>query len=204
MLFHLVRHAAHDHLGRTLTGRTFDVALSDVGLKQARALGGHLAELGADAVLTSPRLRAKQTAEIIARAVGCRVEIADELDEIDFGLWSGQTFEALNGDPLWEAWNIDRDNACTPAGETMSDVAARLLGLIERTRHRLPGHTVALVSHGDVIKSGVCHYLDRPFCDLHRFEIAPASVTSIAVDDGGGTIVTLNQPCPTTSGRIAA
>jgi len=204
MLVHLVRHAAHDHLGRTLTGRTFDVSLSQAGRDQARALGRHLAQTDADAVLTSPRLRALQTAEPIAGAIGCPVEVSEDLDEIDFGHWSGQSFEMLDEDPLWQAWNADRANARTPAGETMRDVAIRLMRLIEDATARLPGRTAVLVSHGDVIKAGVCHCLGLPFCDLHRFEIAPASVTTIAFGDGGCSVIAVNRPCPPETGRIAA
>ena len=61
------------------------------------------------------------------------------------------------------------------------------------TRADRPGGTVTLVSHADVIKAGVCRYLGLPFAHLHRFEVSPASITTLAVGDWGGAVLALNR-----------
>ncbi|RCS23465.1 histidine phosphatase family protein [Phyllobacterium salinisoli] len=178
-MFHLLRHADHGHVGRILTGRTPDIHLSETGKTQAQALASHMAGMGIDALFSSPQLRARETAEFIAAATGLPNRIAPELDEIDFGYWAGQTFDALALDPDWRRWNADRETASTPAGETMSGVAMRFAWLVERLSEAFPGGSVCLVSHADVIKAGICQYLGRSFQEVHDFEIAPASATTL-------------------------
>lgn len=195
-LFFLLRHASHDHLGTILTGRMAGVRLSERGRAEARALGRQLRAAQPRAICTSPRLRARETGERIAAATGLAYDICEELDEIDFGAWSGRTFAALREDPAWIAWNEERDTARTPGGESMRDVAGRLVGLLDRLRRQHRDGPVLLVSHQDVIKAGVCHYLGLPFGHMQRFEVSPASVTRIAVgDSGAGTVLAVNEAC---------
>jgi broad specificity phosphatase PhoE len=99
--FLLIRHAAHLELGKTLTGRKSDVALSRDGLDQARIVADLLGVEPIDAVYASPRERAFYTAREIAEPHELTVEILDGLDEIDFGD-GRQRFDELEGDPLWD------------------------------------------------------------------------------------------------------
>ena len=191
-VFYLIRHASHGHLGKVLTGRAEGVPLSAKGLEEARALARQMKGRGLDALYASPRLRVQQTAELIGRETGALIRVADELDEIDFGRWSGRSFRDLARDPEWQRWNDERDSAETPAGETMADVAARFTGLIERLLQNFPGGKVALVGHSDVIKAGICHYLKMPFSNVHELEVAPASITTLAVDRRGAILLGLN------------
>lgn len=192
-LFHLVRHADHGQVGRVLTGRAPGVSLSPAGRAQAAALAHALREERLAALFSSPQLRARETAEAIAAETGCPVRVSPDLDEIDFGSWTGQTFAALAGDPAWRRWNAFRDSAGTPAGETMAAVAARLTGLIERLHGLFPGGSVCLVSHSDVIKAGLCRYLGRPFREVHDFDVAPASVSTVAVDGRLGKVLAIDE-----------
>ncbi|WP_173931790.1 histidine phosphatase family protein [Chelativorans sp. Marseille-P2723] len=184
-VFHLLRHASHGELGTILTGRRSQIALTAAGRLEARRLGRHIARLQVDALKTSPRLRARQTAEIIAMETGLEAGIAEELDEIDFGCWSGLPFEALSADPTWRQWNAERDIAATPAGDTMEKVALRFGDLVNRLRQEHAGLTVALVSHSDVIKAGLCHFLNWRFSSVHDFEIRPASLTTLVFGEEG-------------------
>lgn len=75
----------------------------------------------------------------------------------------------------------------------MSDVAARLFGLIDRVSGSFPGGGVCLVSHADVIKAAICRCLGKSFQAVHDFEIAPASITTILVDGGRGRVLSLDE-----------
>ena len=80
MLLHFLRHAdAGDPVA--WTGPDTARPLSDKGRKQAKRLGDHLASIGftADAFITSPKIRAAQTAEIVAESLGARLSIDDRL-----------------------------------------------------------------------------------------------------------------------------
>ena len=145
-----------------------------------------------DALFSSPQTRAKETAEFISAATGCALRVSEGLDEIDFGCWEGMRFDLLETDRGWRHWNAARDSARTPAGDSMAGAAERLCGVMGELHRSFPSGSVCLVSHSDVIKSAVCRYFGRSFQDVHDFEIAPASVTTIAVDGRGGRVVSIN------------
>src|SRR4051812_21792007 len=116
--FLLIRHASHDLLGRELVGRRSGVTLSKSGLAEAEALSRRLAQFPISEIHASPRERAIETARSIARQHGLEVRIAPELDEVDFGEWTGRSFDQLDGDPLWSQFNRDRALTRIPGGET--------------------------------------------------------------------------------------
>jgi ribonuclease H / adenosylcobalamin/alpha-ribazole phosphatase len=189
----LVRHAAHADLGRRLTGRASGVNLTPAGERQAQAVAGRLSREGLDLVQTSPRERARQTAEAIAALCGVGVEQAEPVDEIDFGDWTGRDYEGLGDEPLWREWNRHRGQARCPGGESMGEAADRIAGhafALARTR---PGARIALVSHADVLRGLVSRVLGLPLDNVLRFEIAPASVSRIEIGEWGGCVVYLNE-----------
>lgn len=191
--FLLLRHAAHDNVGGFLAGRMPGVVLGEAGRAQAERLARRLRPERIDTIFASPRERTQQTAQAVAAACGLPMTTAEELDEIDFGRWSGQDFEALQQDPLWQRWNAVRSLIRTPGGETMLDVQRRVLGLMERLVEARGGQCVALVSHADVIKTAVLHHLGLGIDAWPRFDIAPASITRLVIGDWGARLLGLNE-----------
>ncbi|ARM13042.1 MULTISPECIES: histidine phosphatase family protein [Rhizobium] len=195
--FFLIRHAAHDNVGTFLAGRTAGISLGDAGRSQVQRLAQRLRREEINAIYTSPRERTRETAVGIASACDLSLPQTDDaLDEVNFGNWSGKTFEVLNDDPLWRRWNISRSLTRTPGGETMLDVQTRIFGLMETLTSVGNDRRIALVSHADVIKSAVCHVLGLPIDAWPRFDIAPASVTTVAIGDWGAKVMTLNEATP--------
>ncbi|MEI9431560.1 histidine phosphatase family protein [Mesorhizobium sp. B2-5-4] len=192
--FFLIRHAAHDNVGSYLAGRMAGVCLGEAGKAQAEQLGRRMAQETIAAILCSPRERTQETALPIAFACGVgEIAICAELDEIDFGDWSGKTFDELNGDAGWRAWNDQRQEARTPSGETMLDVQQRMVSLMNGVRELHQNQCVALVSHADVIKAAVCNVLGLPVGDCFRFDIDPASITTIVSGDWGSKLLRMNE-----------
>lgn len=190
----LVRHAAHDNVGNFLAGRSAGISLGEAGRAQAERLGQRMRGENISDIYTSPRERTQETAAAIASACGLRSpEVADALDEVDFGDWSGKTFDVLDGDPLWRRWNALRSLSRTPAGETMLDVQARVVRLIDTLSRGTGDGRVALVSHADVIKAAVSHVLGLPIDAWPRFDVAPASITTLVIGDWGAKLITLNE-----------
>ncbi|MCA1490322.1 histidine phosphatase family protein [Ensifer sp. NBAIM29] len=195
--FILVRHAAHDRIGQFLAGRTTDVSLGVAGRKQAERLAAQLAGEGIASIYASPRKRTNETAGAIAAAAGLgQVTRAEALDEVDFGAWSGKTFETLHSDSLWRQWNSMRSRVRAPGGETMSDVQRRVTQFVETLAKDHDGRKIALVSHADVIKALVCHVLGLSLDAWPRFEIAPASVSAVAASGGDMKLLMLNREVP--------
>ncbi|MDF0697065.1 histidine phosphatase family protein [Rhizobium sp. MC63] len=192
--YFLVRHAAHDNVGNFLAGRTAGITLGEAGRAQVQRLGQRLRRGDIDAIYTSPRERTLETAEGIASACGLALPQTDAaLDEVNFGDWSGKTFEVLNDDPRWRRWNTTRSLTRTPGGETMLDVQTRIFGLMETLASGGNDRRIALVSHADVIKAAVSHVLGLPIDAWPRFDIAPASVTTVVIGDWGAKVMTLNE-----------
>ena len=190
----LVRHAAHDRVDSVLCGRMPGVGLGEDGRWQAEALARRFAEgRGVDAVWTSPMERARETAAPIAGRLGLLAWDSDALCEIDFGAWTGASFDDLRDDPRWRRWNEARGGERPPGGESMAEAQARAMGEVERAREEHPGGRVVLVSHGDVIKAALAGVLGLSLDAHARFEIAPASVSALAVWDGGGKVLSMNE-----------
>lgn len=190
----LVRHAAHDRVDSVLCGRMPGVGLGEDGRWQAEALARRFAEgRRVDAVWTSPMERARETAAPIAGRLGLLAWDSDALCEIDFGAWTGASFDDLRDDPRWRRWNEARGGERPPGGESMAEAQARAMGEVERAREEHPGGRVVLVSHGDVIKAALAGVLGLSLDAHARFEIAPASVSALAVWDGGGKVLSMNE-----------
>ena len=189
----LIRHAAHVELGRTLTGRRRDIALSPEGLEQAEIVADLLGVEPLAAVYSSPRERAYYTARSIAEQHELKVEIADGLDEVDFGEWTGVSFDRLEGDPAWDQWNSARSIARPPCGESMEEACRRAVAQIEEIAGRHPDQMIAAVSHCDIIRGLIAYYLGLPLDNLLRFDIDPASVSRLVIGGWGARVVTMNE-----------
>jgi broad specificity phosphatase PhoE len=193
--FFLLRHAAHDDLGRYLAGRMPGVHLGAAGLAQAGRLAQRMQRETVVAIHASPRARAQETAKIVAAACGIAEVVTEpDLDEVDFGReWEGKDFESLEGDPAWRMWNTVRSLARTRGGESMLDVQRRALGVLERGTRRYVGAALALVSHSEVIKAIISHVLTLPIDAWSRFEVAPASVSTVVIGNWGAKLLSLNE-----------
>ena len=189
----LIRHAAHVELGRTLSGRRRDVALSADGLLQAEIVADLLAVEPIAAVYSSPRERAWYTARELADRLDIKVTTAAGLDEVDFGEWTGLGFDALEGDQAWDEWNSARGTARPPRGESMAEAMVRAVAAVEEIAFDHPGKTVAAVSHCDIIRGLVAHFLGLPLDNLIRFDIDPASVSRVAVGEWGARVLSVNE-----------
>lgn len=191
MLIGLVRHGSHDELGRVLSGRSSDIALNEAGRAEAAALAARLAPRGIVRIDTSPRLRTRQTAAILGQGLGLAPAVAADLDEIDFGAWSGRAFADLAGDPAWNRWNAARASAPTPGGETMAAAVARALRHVESCA-AAGGGPVLLVSHCDIIRGVIAQVLGLGLDHLLRFDVDPGSISWLSVGQSGARVLTVN------------
>ncbi|WP_135467345.1 histidine phosphatase family protein [Crenalkalicoccus roseus] len=193
----LVRHAAHGLVRSVLCGRMEGVHLSEEGRLQAAALARRLARECPDALCTGPLPRARETAEAIARATGLVPVVEAALDEMDFGTWSGQSFVALEADPEWRLWNEARASSRPPGGESMAEAQRRILSWLEARRKRQPEGRVVAVTHAEVIKAALAGVLGLSLDAHARFDIAPAGLSAIALWEGGGKVLWMNEVAPT-------
>jgi broad specificity phosphatase PhoE len=191
--FLLIRHAAHGLLGKTLVGRTAGVHLSAEGQEQATRLAEWLSNQPIRAVYSSPLERACETAAPIADTLRLPLRISNALLELDFGEWTGRSFDQLSGDERWDHWNAFRSGTRAPGGETMLEAQARMVAELERLRGEHPDERVVVVGHSDPIKATLAYYLAMPLDLFGRLEISPASVSVLELHDWGPRILCVNH-----------
>lgn len=172
-----------------------DHGLTEVGRQQAADAGQRLATAGADVVVTSPLLRARQTAEVVAAAAGLEVLVDDGLRETDFGAWEGCTFGEVQ--QRWPdelaAWLSDTAVA-PPDGESFDATAVR----VRRARDRLlaahGGRSLVVVSHVSPIKTLLRFALDAPPSALYRMHLDLACLSEVQwYADGPAVVRSLND-----------
>jgi broad specificity phosphatase PhoE len=190
--FALIRHASHALLGHTIVGRAPGVPLSPDGAREAERIAERLERSGIGALYSSPLERARATAAPVAARLHVDVQIADELNEIDFGDWTNRTLAELHELEEWRRFNVFRSTSRIPNGEAMAEVQGRMLRLIERLCSAHSEQSVALVSHGDVIKATLAHCLGVPLDLFQRIEISPASVSLVRIARYGPEVLLIN------------
>jgi broad specificity phosphatase PhoE len=195
--FHLVRHASYDQLGRRLAGRSPGHSLNEDGRAEAAALASAFSGRAIAAVVSSPLERARETAMPIAAAHGLPVAIEPDLNEIDFGDWTGMAFAELHGNPDWQRFNVFRSAVPIPGGESVLAVQARAVAAILRLRAAYPAGEVVAISHGDVVKAILFHFLGMPLDFLRRIEIAPASRSELVLHADDARVRAVNLPAGT-------
>lgn len=169
------------------------MALSSEGIDQAKIVADLLGVEPLGAVYSSPRERAWYTAREIAEPHQQKVRIADGLDEVDFGDWTGSRFAELEGDPAWTEWNERRSAARPPNGESMAEAVARAAAAIDSIAADHDGETVAAVSHCDIIRGLIAHHLGLSLDNMLRFDVDPASVSRLFVGGWGARVHSVNE-----------
>ncbi|WP_050385555.1 histidine phosphatase family protein [Bradyrhizobium pachyrhizi] len=178
---HLIRHGHHPLLGHRLCGRMPGVSLDALGRRQM-ACCAELLHPSPDVIQSSPQLRAQQSAEILSYALGLPVQTATEIDEIDYGRWTGLPFAQLQCDPSWSKWNTQRASSCPPGGETMEALQQRIVAYLERLHNDDCATTIALVSHAETIRAALLYYQGIPLDDFLSIEVDPASISTLTFD----------------------
>jgi probable phosphoglycerate mutase len=188
----LVRHGYNEAVGVRLAG-TEPVPLDDRGRAQADALVTRLARVRIDAIYCSPLARTRQTAAPLAAARGLPAIDLPDVTEFRMGEFDGCRFDALNADPRWTRFCAQRATTRAPEGELMLEVQARVVAGLLRVAEAHPGGSIVVVSHADPIRAAALFFLGAPVDYYHRIDVAPASVTAIALRPEGPMVVKLND-----------
>lgn len=191
--FCLVRHGHTDAVGHRLVGRLPGVPLSSTGHAQAQRLVPMLRTYEIDAIVSSPMERAQQTAQPLAEHLKLEIKTDSALTEMDFGQWQGCSIEELQQDEAWRRFNVLRSLTPAPAGEAMHEVQARMVTALLRLHAENPSATFAVFSHGDPLRSVVCHFCCIPLDCIMRFEIDPGSLTVLELNEWCATFRFINR-----------
>jgi probable phosphoglycerate mutase len=190
----LIRHGENEYT-RTgkLAGWTKGVHLNAEGQKQAQTLAERLAKAPLKAIYSSPLERARETAAPLAKAHRLRVRVVNDLGEVGYGAWQGKSLKRLARTKLWRTVQHLPSAMEFPQGETFRSVQARAVNALERLVRAHAKDMIAVVSHGDVIKLIVAHYLGVPLDLFQRLMINTASLSVLRLGQGRPTLVKLND-----------
>lgn len=122
-----------------------------------------------------------------------RAVSAEDLNEVEFGEWTGVAFSDLEGDPRWRCWNQARSQHAPPGGESMLQVQLRLAGWMSAMSERHPDQDIAAVCHSDVIKAALCHALGLSLDSQYRLAIEPGSISVVVATEQGLTVRSTNE-----------
>jgi broad specificity phosphatase PhoE len=180
--------ARHGETEWSRSGRhtgTTDVPLTPNGTQQARALGTLIGDHPFSRVLSSPLLRALETARLAGFAD--RVEVSDLLREYDYGTYEGRTTADIQRER--PGWELFRDGC--PGGESPDEVATRMgrflaqLGRVESD--------VLLFGHGHSLRALAAMYLDAPIGLAGRLSLVAGSLSILGHEHGRSAIALWNR-----------
>lgn len=191
----LIRHAVNDYVkSGKLAGWTPGVHLNDEGKAQAEALGQRLADAPLKVLYSSPLERTVETAEAIcAHHPHLTVRTLETVGEVRYGDWEGQFIAALTTRKMWQVVQEYPSRAVFPNGEAMRDVQTRAVAAIERLVVEHPRDMVAVVSHADVIKMVLAHYLGMHLDVFQRLVVSPASVSVLQLGHARPYVASIND-----------
>jgi broad specificity phosphatase PhoE len=192
---YLVRH------GQTVTNREgrfcghSETNLTELGERQARALGGRLAAEKIDACYTSDYSRAILTAAHVAAGKNIPARVDPDLRELHYGEWEQQ-----KGSDVWKHYRAQyllmrREDPAwrPPGGETVAEVRERTRAAFDRIVASHPGKRVLIVSHGTAINCLLSSILAIPETHVFRIEISNCGLSEVVTREGRTRVVRLND-----------
>ena len=170
---YLVRHGESEaNAAGVFAGQT-DSPLTPKGRDQAKVVATALRPIHFDRIVTSTLSRTKDTAAEIAAGRGVPVEAFAGLNEIDLGEAAGKPFDEVRGLPGYESDGFHQ----WPGGESLDQVVARAMRIIDRLAAESPGKTICIVGHGGVTRILVSRFMDV----LPKLIRVPATNTNITI-----------------------
>jgi broad specificity phosphatase PhoE len=178
----LVRHGQTDYnVQHLLPGQLPGIPLNAEGKQEAQTTAAGLRELPLTAIIASPLERTMETAAYVNADRGLEIRQDRDLLDTDYGPFSGKCWDDL--DKQGGAWaRFTSDPTHAPKGvESFSAVQRRAVRAAERWRHADDvGEWVALVTHADLVKMVVAHYLNIPLVSVPLINMDNASASLLA------------------------
>jgi probable phosphoglycerate mutase len=183
----LVRHGENDWVKKhRLAGWIEGIHLNENGRQQATAAAERLAPLPIKAIYSSPVLRCRETADVIAETQGLPVNLLDPLGEVRYGEWEGKKISKLAKKKEWFAVQFFPSRMQFPGGDTLRGVQTRGVEALEALALTHDDKDmIVVVSHADLIKLVLAYYLGVHIDLFQRIIISPASVSMVHLSGNG-------------------
>ncbi|GAA4799132.1 hypothetical protein GCM10023231_29860 [Olivibacter ginsenosidimutans] len=194
MTVYLLRHGEtpYNADGNRYCGTT-DVALTEKGIAQAKAIGQRLQPISFDAIYASPLQRAYNTA-----ALACHEHLPvtkdERLTELDFGTWEGKTREEFIAEnpSLWEQWDSAPEKyRAGGTGNTAAEIVSRVDEFFMEKVQQYSQGTLLVVAHNTVNRLYLAYKLGMPLRNYRRIVQENSAITSFTLSSQGE--LTLHQ-----------
>lgn len=181
----LLRHGEVEAAYQRVFGGRIDMNLSPRGHEQAAALAKWLAKQPLNAVYASPMKRVQQTMAPFSATAGwsARAVTVPNLREVDFGDWTGHTWEAVRekfGVSAFQ-WLAELDRGGIANAEDARSYRERVETFVREVLQKHPTENIAVFCHGGVIRMILSVLLKIPLPQMAGFEIDYASATNVAI-----------------------
>jgi ribonuclease H / adenosylcobalamin/alpha-ribazole phosphatase len=159
-----------------------DPELSARGREEAASVAEELALRNPDAIIASPMVRTRQTAQFISEITGIDHTYDEAWIEASFGRWDGLSVAEVKEKfpEEYREW-VSSASFAQGGGESYEDVMARTEQALADLVTQYPGKTVVVVTHNVVVKAAVCLALSAPIESIFHVDIAPCSITTIDI-----------------------
>ena len=182
----LVRHGENDWVKKNrLAGWIPGIHLNQNGREQAEQAALRLANLPVKAVYSSPVLRCTETAQYVASPHQLEIVELEELGEVKYGKWEGKKIKKLARKKSWHAVQFFPSRFRFPQGEALLETQFRAVQVIEKLSAAHQTEAIVLVSHADLIKLVLAHYLGVHIDLFQRIAISPASASVLSLSENG-------------------
>lgn len=176
----LIRHGQTEMNANRLYFGRLDPPLNDVGIEQIKNTREKFLEYNYDRIYSSPLKRAKETAEICNHKL-FEIEYADELMEIDFGIFEGLTYEEIvekypveikKAEKEWQTYDYE-------TGESLKEMQKRVVGFLSKLDF---SKTNVLVAHWGVINCILSHYMSGNLDSYWKFKVENGGIAILEGD----------------------
>ncbi len=177
----LVRHGETD---ASMKGRCYgklDVPLSTEGVSQVKKTAQLIAPLQPTFIVSSPRIRALDSAEIIAHRCQLSVSVNEQFAELDFGDLEGERYEDVEAEhpKFFAQWMSNPTQVTFPNGESYQSMAERVVMGYDALLQNNRDAKCVLVAHGGVIRIILAHVLELDAGNVFRLDQSYAGISCI-------------------------
>jgi len=191
----LVRHGETEWNKQRRFQGNKDISLNKLGQSQAQKLALRLQDEDIVSIYSSDLIRAKKTADIVAKEHDLSVIETAKLREINFGDWEGLSFSDLetNHSQEFNAWQNDPLEKAPPSGETLVEFKERIVPQLRKIIAQHQEETILIVAHGGVNKVALATFLELPLDKYWRLVQDNTAVNIINFYDEEVTLELFNS-----------
>ncbi len=195
MRIFVIRHGETESNQQGLIQGNIDSRLTPLGVRQSQLIAEELKGADIDFIFSSPASRARQTAQPLAIPRSLPIAIVPGLREREYGIYEGKTLQEIKSThpELFATGSEKIDLDAKPKdGESLREVAGRVVPFVDRLKAHLKNQTVAIVAHGIVNKIIIGELIDCSLENIGAYRQSNACINEILFKKGKGKLIRLD------------